>query len=148
MKSIRFNSVSYDLVSDVSVDSARLIATVFKGANTVDQIAENATGVETIYVYDGEELQAQYSGYETPIAFSLYDINEVPVVCIELENTDVLNKLASLQSQVDTINSSIEVLDGGVSDLGTAVSDINDSQALQDQAIEDLGEAVSELMEE
>ena len=133
MKSIKFRETYYTLVDDINVDATRLQATVEKGENTVDQIAANATGVETIYVYSDNELIGEYTGYTSAIAFALHGTQ----VSIELANVNVLATLNSLQSQVDATQSSVE-------GLAADVTSLNESQMSQDAAIEDLAEAMAE----
>lgn len=150
MKTIKFGTSTniYPLVDDINVDSSRIQATVIKGEFTVDQIATEAKAAEAIFIYEDGTKVAEYDGYTTPVAFTLHDDN----VSVEMMNTDVLGKLATLQTAVDTYTEEIDSLDAGVTDLANEITaideniaDLNESQLSQDAAIEDLAETMAEM---
>ena len=139
MKVIKFGSAVYDLVDDINVHGTRLQATVYKGEQSVEQIAENTTGVEEIKVYEADgTLLGVYNGFTQRVAVSLYTANDAPVVSIELENADVATQVADLAE-------ASELQAGAIEGLAEEVSSINESQEVQDTAIESLAEAVSGL---
>ena len=141
MKTIKFGNTAFDLVDAINVNATRLQATVFKQNHTVDEIASVVSSAEIIKVYDGETLVGQYTGYTSPIAFTLHD----DTVSIELQNTDYDEVLNSLKSTVDTHTESIASIDAGITDLATEITDLNESQLSQDAAIEDLAESMAEM---
>lgn len=141
MNTILFGSARYDLVDDVNVSATRLQATIYKGESSVEQIAENTTGVAEIKVYDDDTLLGVYDGYTDRIAISLYEANGADVVSVELQNADVM-------AQLDSLADTVALQSEAITELGEDVSDLNESQGLQDGAIEDLANDVSTLFEE
>ena len=139
MKTIKFGSASYNLVDDINVHGTRFQATIYKGEQSVEQIAANTTGVTEIKVYDEEQsLLGVYNGYTERVAISLYQVDGHDVVSIELENGDVSGKVAELVDAVDTQTVAID-------DLAGSVSALNESQETQDAAIDDIAAAISGL---
>lgn len=139
MKTILFGSAKYDLVDNVNVHGTRFQATIYKGEQSVEQIAANTVGVAEIKVYDEEQsLLGVYNGYTERVAISLYQVDGHDVVSIELENSDVSSKVAELVDAVDTQAVAID-------DIAGSVSALNESQETQDAAIDDIANAVSGL---
>ena len=139
MKTIKFGSASYNLVDYINVHGTRFQATIYKGEQSVDQIAASTTSVTEIKVYDEEQsLLGVYNGYTERVAISLYQVDGHDVVSIELENGDVSSKVSELVEAVDTQAVAID-------DLAGSVSALNESQETQDAAIDDIASAVSGL---
>ena len=139
MKTIKFGSASYNLVDDINVHGTRLQATIYKAANTVEQIAENTTGVAEIKVFDeNDSLLGVYDGYTERVAISLYKVGDADVVSVELEHADTASKVAELVDAVDTQAAAI-------TDVASEIASLADSQTVQDEAINDLAEAVGGL---
>lgn len=139
MKTILFGSAKYDLVDNVNVHGTRFQATIYKGEQSVEQIAANTVGVSEIKVYDEEQsLLGVYNGYTERVAISLYQVDGHDVVSIELENSDVASK-------VDELSANAEVQAAAITDVADEIASLADSQAIQDEAINDLAEAVGGL---
>ena len=145
MLTIKFDNTPFLLNDAVNVDATRFQATIIKANHTVDEIAETVYNAETIKVYDGETLIGQYIGYTNPIAIKLYTVDDIPVVSVELLNTDFAASLNSLQETVQGHDEAIASIDAGVSDLANEITDLNESQMSQDAAIEDLAETMAEM---
>lgn len=144
MKSIVFGSARYDLVDDINVSATRLQATIYKGESSVEQIAENTTGVEEIKVYDGDTLLGVYDGYVDRIAISLYTAKGADVVSVELQNADVMAQIDSLTESVEAQAGIITTHDAAISDFATEIDVLDETQASQDAAIEDIASIVYE----
>ncbi len=139
MKTILFGSARYDLVDNVNVHGTRLQATIYKGEQSVEQIAANTVGVAEIKVYDEEQsLLGVYNGYTERVAISLYQVNGHDVVSVELENSDVASK-------VEELSVNAEAQAAAITDVADEIASLADSQAVQDEAINDLAEAVGGL---
>jgi seryl-tRNA synthetase len=169
MRKVRFGTHLYDLVDHENVNPSYFQATVYKGTSSVDEIAEATKTAPAIYIYNDDELVAQYEGYTTPVAFSLgYDDNNDAIVSIEMNNTNVLGQIANIQATVNQHSEEIASIDAGVSDLaeeqatqaeyigsidaGIAdladeVAELEETQMSQDAAIEDLAAGMAEMME-
>ena len=159
MKLIKFNNIVYTLTCDEVSDSANLRVAIFKNENTIPEVAEVVSGVNTIYILEDEEIIAQYNGFTRLVSLSICD--EYPLqygngsspfgaaIIIELQNTDIQSQLNNVNASVTNLETTVTenqaTTDAAISDLGEAVDGLVDSQATQDLAIEDLTEAVSEL---
>ncbi len=124
MKTINFNSVSFNLVNDLNVDLTRLQATIYPSNYTMEQIVASTKDCNVIKVLDEGKIVGQYTGYTQPLAYTMnYIDSETPVISIELGNADVITKLNSLNDQItaqaETINA-----------LSTVVSDVDDAVAM------------------
>ena len=139
MKTILFGSARYDLVDNVNVHGTRLQATIYKGEQSVEQIAANTVGVAEIKVYDEEQsLLGVYNGYTERVAISLYQVNGHDVVSVELENGDVVSKVSEL---ADTV----ELQAGAIESIADETASLSESQSVQDGAIEALADTVAAL---
>lgn len=139
MKTILFGSAKYDLVDNINVHGNRLQATIYKANNSVEQIAENTTGVSEIKVYgDDQSLLGIYNGYTERVAVSLYQVDGHDVVSVELESADITAHVAELSDAVDTQSMAID-------DLAASVTTLNETQETQDAAIDDIAAAISGL---
>lgn len=148
MRKVKFGTHLYDLVDHENVNPSYFQATVYKNTSSVDEIAEAAKTAPAIYIYNDDELVAQYEGYTTPVAFSLgYDDNNDAIVSIEMNNTNILGQIADIQASVNQHSEEIASIDAGVADLAEEVDTLNETQLSQDAAIEDLAEGIAEMME-
>lgn len=139
MKTILFGSAKYDLVDNVNVHGTRFQATIYKGEQSVEQIAANTVGVSEIKVYDEEQsLLGVYNGYTERVAISLYQVDGHDVVSIELENGDVA-------SQVANLSETVELQAGAIESIADKTASLSESQTVQDGAIEALADTVAAL---
>ena len=148
MRKVKFGTVLLNLVDHENVNPSYFQATVFQNELSVEDIAIAAKTTNVIYIYNDDELVAQYEGYTTPVAFSLsYDDNNDAIISIEMNNTNILGQIANIQASVDQHSEEIASIDAGVADLAEEVDTLNETQLSQDAAIEDLAEGIAEMME-
>lgn len=154
MKTIKFGSNSYQLACGVVRDSAMIRVTIYKEDYTLSDIAQTVSGIEAIEVYDEDTLIVTYAGFTLLSALNLYNdypVNGglfVPVISIELVNTNIQLQIDALNRALESVVSEQRTMETEISDIGDAVNSLTDSQETQDHAIEDLAEAVNDLTPE
>lgn len=143
MRTIKFHTKEYELVGN-NVSLSHFQATIVKGENTFDDIVEDVTGVTEIKILEDGETTAVYNGYTTRLAISIYENDNVS---IELINNDIQSQLNTLATSINNVESNVETQGAAIADLGSTVSDVVDNQQAQDAAITDLAGAVDGLVD-
>jgi hypothetical protein len=139
MKQIRFDSTVFDLVSNPNISIDRLQATILKGENTVESIANAATNAETIAILEDGEVIGLYNDYNILIATVLRKDQEIDfegttadTVSVELRSNDIAVQIETLDSNLGRVESRQNSQGAQISNLGVEVSKKLDSSVVGD----------------
>lgn len=167
MRTIKFNSVEFELASKPNILADRFQATLIKGDATMEQILNEVEKASTITTYEDGLATGVYNGYSKLLAMTVLGAlndGQAMKVSIELENIslqkqvsqlhDVVAKLqersASQSNEIGDINGQVAALESTQSatleDLGAELSNIAETQDTLSKAIEDLGSVLDEMV--
>ena len=137
MRQIRFGSTVFDLVSVPNIHVDRMQATILKGANTVESIANAANNAESVAILEDGEVVGIYDDYNILIAAVLRKDQEIDIegtiadtVSVELRNRDIQAQIVSLDNSLDNVKSTQSSQGARIANLDAEVSTKLDSSVV------------------
>ena len=152
MRQIRFGSTVFDLVSMPNIHVDRMQATILKGANSVESIANAANNAESVAILEDGEVVGIYDDYNILITAVLRKDQEIDIegtladtVSVELRNRDIQAQIVSLDNSLDHVKSTQSSQGARIANLDAEVSTKLDSSVVGN--VETIGSPASKKYE-
>ena len=153
MRQIRFGSTVFDLVSMPNIHVDRMQATILKGANSVESIANAANNAESVAILEDGEVVGIYDDYNILITAVLRKDQEIDIegtladtVSVELRNRDIQAQIVSLDNSLDHVKSTQSSQGARIANLDAEVSTKLDAGVVGD--VETIGAPSSKAYSE